>query len=128
VNTSNISLIPLRQASLCLDCETITTGHTTCHACGSGALLNVARALDRPRPDDPVRRGGRAAIQMAIPRVRKREAFRPGAANLAEPGRVRVQDNSALSCRRPLHEAHHQVPSALLSCFAMAKEGRGQKP
>ena len=54
VSPLNLSLIPLRQASLCLDCETITTARTDCHACGSRALLNVARALDRQRPSDLV--------------------------------------------------------------------------
>ena len=45
---SNLGLVPLGQASLCLDCEMITTAHTNCAACGSRALLNVARALSRP--------------------------------------------------------------------------------
>jgi hypothetical protein len=48
MNTSNLSLVPLQQASLCLDCETITAAQTNCHACGSRALLNIARALDQP--------------------------------------------------------------------------------
>lgn len=52
MNTSNLSLVPLRQASLCLDCETITTASTNCQACGSQALLNVARALNPPRRSD----------------------------------------------------------------------------
>jgi hypothetical protein len=47
MNASNLSFIPLRQASLCLDCEVITLGHTRCMACGSSALLNVDRALSR---------------------------------------------------------------------------------
>jgi hypothetical protein len=57
---SNLSLVPLQQASLCLDCETITAAQTKCHACGSRALLNLARALDEPgylhsfRPDTAV--------------------------------------------------------------------------
>lgn len=60
MNTSNLSLVPLQQASLCLDCETITAAQTNCHACGSRALLNIARALDQPgyraslRADNPV--------------------------------------------------------------------------
>lgn len=48
MDTSNLSLVPLQQASLCLDCETITAAQTNCHACGSRALLNIARALDEP--------------------------------------------------------------------------------
>jgi hypothetical protein len=48
MNISNLGLVPLRQASLCLDCEMITAAHTNCAACGSSALLNVARALSRP--------------------------------------------------------------------------------
>jgi hypothetical protein len=52
VNSFNLSLVPLRQASLCLDCETITTADTNCHACGSRALLNVSQVLDRQLPSD----------------------------------------------------------------------------
>jgi len=48
MNNSNPSLIPLQRASLCLDCEVITPAHKTCLACGSVALLNVARALSGP--------------------------------------------------------------------------------
>lgn len=48
MNISNLGFVPLQQANLCLDCETITAAHTNCSACGSGALLNVARALNRP--------------------------------------------------------------------------------
>jgi hypothetical protein len=48
MNTSTPDLVPLQQATLCLDCETITAAHSNCHACGSRALLNIARALDQP--------------------------------------------------------------------------------
>jgi hypothetical protein len=46
MNFTKLSLIPLQQASLCLDCETITAAHTHCFACGSTALLNLARTLN----------------------------------------------------------------------------------
>lgn len=45
MNKPNPSLIPLQRASLCLDCEVITPAQKSCLACGSAALLNVARAL-----------------------------------------------------------------------------------
>jgi hypothetical protein len=48
MNNSNPSLIPLQRASLCLDCEVITPAQKSCMACGSTALLNVARALSGP--------------------------------------------------------------------------------
>lgn len=48
MNNSSLSLIPLQRASLCLDCEVITPAHKSCLACGSGALLNIARALSGP--------------------------------------------------------------------------------
>ena len=48
MNNSSPSLIPLQRASLCLDCEIITPAHKSCLACGSGALLNLARALSGP--------------------------------------------------------------------------------
>jgi hypothetical protein len=61
MDTSNLSLVPLRQANLCLDCETITTASTNCQACGSQALLNVARALNPPRPSE-LAFSGRASV------------------------------------------------------------------
>ena len=48
MKTANMSVVPLRQASLCLDCEMITVAPTSCLACGSDALLNISRALSRP--------------------------------------------------------------------------------
>jgi hypothetical protein len=36
----------LNQASLCLDCDMISSGHTYCFGCGSTALLNLARTLN----------------------------------------------------------------------------------
>jgi hypothetical protein len=55
MNTSKLSLVPLGQASLCLDCDMITSAHTHCFACGSVALLNLARTLN----------GGEYSSQMA---------------------------------------------------------------
>jgi hypothetical protein len=60
MNSTNLNVVPLQQASLCLDCETITAALASCHVCGSRALLNLARALDQPnqrsyfRPSNPV--------------------------------------------------------------------------
>lgn len=48
MKTPKISVIPLQLASLCLDCEMITPASGRCMACGSGALLNVARTLSEP--------------------------------------------------------------------------------
>jgi len=48
MKASNLGLVHLKKASLCLDCEMITEAQTDCLACGSTALLNVARALNRP--------------------------------------------------------------------------------
>lgn len=49
MNTENLDLVPLKKAGLCLDCDTITATHTTCLACGSRAVLNIARVLSRSR-------------------------------------------------------------------------------
>jgi hypothetical protein len=87
MNTSNLSLVPLRQASLCLDCETITTAHANCHACGSQALLNVARALDRQRPSDLAWSRTPVVVQMSVPLSRQRDAFHRGAAHPERRGR-----------------------------------------
>lgn len=46
MKTSMLSFVPLQQASLCLDCDMITAAHTHCSACGSIALLNLARTLN----------------------------------------------------------------------------------
>lgn len=48
MKNSNLSFVPLSQASLCLDCEMITAAAKSCTTCGSAALLNIARALSRP--------------------------------------------------------------------------------
>jgi hypothetical protein len=55
MNITKLSLVPLQHASLCLDCDMITSAHTHCLACGSIALLNLARTLNggdyaRPLP------------------------------------------------------------------------------
>jgi hypothetical protein len=47
MNVPNLSVVPLQQASLCLDCEMITAA-ATFPACGSAALMNMARALSGP--------------------------------------------------------------------------------
>ena len=88
--SSNLSLIPLRQASLCLDCETITTTHTNCHACGSQAVLNIARALNRQHLSDRVCSGRRSVVQMSVAHVRQRDTFHRGAPNF---GRNRGRDS-----------------------------------
>jgi len=49
MKSSNLTFIPLSQASLCLDCEMITAETMSCAACGSSALMNVARTLGQPR-------------------------------------------------------------------------------
>jgi hypothetical protein len=49
MKASNLSFVPLNQASLCLDCEMITVGTSACVACGSSAVMNVARTLGQPR-------------------------------------------------------------------------------
>lgn len=48
MNSSKLSLVPLQLASLCLDCEMIAPAHGRCIACGSVALLTIARTLSRP--------------------------------------------------------------------------------
>jgi hypothetical protein len=53
MNISQLSLVPLRQASLCVDCDMITSSHTHCLACGSAALLSLARTLNGPEDSEP---------------------------------------------------------------------------
>lgn len=49
MKSANLSFVPLNQASLCLDCEMITEAAQFCAACGSSAIMNVARTLGQPR-------------------------------------------------------------------------------
>jgi hypothetical protein len=65
VNHLNFSAVPLVQANLCLDCEAITAANTNCLACGSRALLNVARVLSQPS-SDVCRAGNPIPISMAM--------------------------------------------------------------
>jgi len=67
MDTSSLSFVPLRRASLCLDCETITSAHSCCQACGSHALLNIARTLDR-MGYRPVSHYENAVAHLAAPR------------------------------------------------------------
>ena len=90
INASNLSLVPLRQASLCLDCETITTASTKCQACGSQALLNVARALNRQRSSD-LASSGRPAV-VGYPR-------RASANRLSLTGAARVRTDVRTAVR-----------------------------
>jgi len=80
VNSTNLSLVPLQQASLCLDCETITTAHTNCLACGSRALLNLARVLSQ-HSSDCSRRVSTEAVPMSLSPLRQRRTFRLGGPN-----------------------------------------------
>jgi hypothetical protein len=64
------------------------TASTNCRACGSRALLNVARALDRQRPSDLP--ASTAIVQRFGTRVRARAAFDDGA-NL---GRNRARESA----------------------------------
>jgi hypothetical protein len=70
MNTSKLSLVPLGQASLCLDCDMITSAHTHCCACGSVALLNLARTLNAGEYSDSASAG-----HAAVTRISDRRTF-----------------------------------------------------
>ena len=84
MNTIEFSLVPLRQASLCLDCDMISAAHTHCAACGSAALLNLARTLDGkgygdfvPKPTTVAHIAARSAFKpVPISNVRPRRHHR----------------------------------------------------
>jgi hypothetical protein len=42
------STIPLDQAVLCLDCNSVSNGNRECPACCSRALMNLSVVLNRP--------------------------------------------------------------------------------
>jgi hypothetical protein len=56
MKTSELDLVPLRQASLCLDCDMITAAHTHCLACGSIALMSLAKTLNGSATLRPAKR------------------------------------------------------------------------
>ena len=47
MSVCDAGVVPLQQASLCLDCEQITAARVYCRACGSHALLGIAGVLSR---------------------------------------------------------------------------------
>jgi hypothetical protein len=75
VNTENLDLVPLQKAGLCLDCDTITAAHTTCLACGSRAVLNIARVLSRSRTSGVSRTERARMLQISPARIHQRTAF-----------------------------------------------------
>jgi hypothetical protein len=44
---TQISVIPLFRAVLCLDCNCVTDANHECPACSSRALMNLSAVLDR---------------------------------------------------------------------------------
>jgi hypothetical protein len=71
METIKFSLVPLRQASLCLDCDMISAAHTHCAACGSAALLNLARTLDGKGYGDLMPR------PLVVAHISARSAYKP---------------------------------------------------
>jgi hypothetical protein len=72
MNIATACLVPLQHASLCIDCETITAAHTNCLACGSKALLNIARVLNNRRLSG-LALGDRASVlPISMPHSRQR--------------------------------------------------------
>lgn len=65
MKSSKLSLVPFQLASLCLDCEMITAANGRCIACGSMALLNIARTLSKPGTLPLSRMDGPSVAQIA---------------------------------------------------------------
>ena len=122
MNTLNLSLVPLRQASLCLDCETITTAHTNCHACGSRALLNVARALDQRRPLGLATSRRSAGLAMPVPIAPRRDSFKRSVLNLDRARRENaVSRTFNLNLSESIREAQKPV-SFYHFCFGRERK------
>jgi hypothetical protein len=102
MNTSELSLVPLKQASLCLDCDMITSSHTNCLACGSAALLNLARTLNAGRAVSPIARKLSVVASNSSRHAREPMAFNSSTAH--RPPRLRSQ-----------YMNFHKVISALLT-------------
>jgi hypothetical protein len=80
MNISKLSLVPLQHASLCMDCEMITAAHTHCCACGSVALLNLARTLNGGEDFTPEPRAFAAVANISDAR-----SFEPRAGAASRP-------------------------------------------
>ena len=72
MNITTTCLVPLRLANLCIDCETITAAQTTCLACGSKALLNIAQVLNNRRVSGLGHGDAPSVVQISMPRPRHR--------------------------------------------------------
>jgi hypothetical protein len=73
---SQLDVVPLTRASLCLDCEMITAADASCRVCGSAALLSVARALSSPGRGGAPRANLQAVPELLSSRDRRRKAPR----------------------------------------------------
>jgi hypothetical protein len=70
MNTSEVSMVPLQQATLCIDCDMITSSQTRCFACGSVALMSLARTLNGVDDNQEEEVGQKVvAVASAAPRV-----------------------------------------------------------
>ena len=47
VHTETIDAVPLNRAVLCADCDCITASTGNCLMCGSTALINLAKVINR---------------------------------------------------------------------------------
>jgi hypothetical protein len=74
-NISEMSLVPLQQAALCLDCEMITSAQTHCFACGSVALMSLARTLNGHVEETTPLRADLFVMRKKSPRRKEPAAF-----------------------------------------------------
>lgn len=102
MKTTNVSLVPLQQASLCMDCETITAGYTHCLGCGSRALLNLARVLSQSAADRSFHLEA-TPVPISFPR-HQRHIFRPIEQHV--PGRIERLE--AAPMRFPMSRARNR--------------------
>jgi hypothetical protein len=122
MNLSKLDSVPLRQASLCLDCDMITAAHTCCCACGSRAIMSLAKILNEGECADPVlgkqseasslsascahqARGLSGAVAHRGGRFRER-GFPRALVALNRRGEDRAQQLTNTPCRRADHREH----------------------
>jgi hypothetical protein len=101
METIKFSLVPLRQASLCLDCDMISAAHTHCAACGSVALLNLARTLDGKGFGDVTPR------PMVVAHISARSAYKPVSVSSVRPRQHRPAVGECL----PFPKADNRHPT-----------------
>ena len=90
----DFGIVPLQQASLCLDCEVITAAQRHCAACGSRALLGIEGVLSRGGSTDSPSRARSAWRVGEKDRIQERVLLASRVASEASEPREEAEDGT----------------------------------